>query len=57
MTEQPSGYISFWKKKPVVEQVMFTEMQLALMEGGHSLEEKKIEKFPFLRELKQNTLP
>ena len=57
MTEQPSGYISFWKKKPVVEQAMFTEMQLALMEGGHSLEEKKIEKFPFLRELKQNTLP
>jgi len=53
-----SGYISFWKKKPIIEnKPVFTEMQLALMEGGHSLEEKKIEKFSFLKELKPNTLP
>ena len=53
------GYISFWKKKetPVQELPKFTEMQLALMEGGHSLEEKKVEKFSFLKSLEQNTLP
>lgn len=52
------GYVSFWKKKPVTEtKTVFTEMQIALMEGGHSLEEKKVDKFPFLKELKQITLP
>ena len=53
-----TGYVSFWKCKLVEEsKPAFTDMQLALMEGGHSLEEKKTEKFPFLKELKQNTLP
>ena len=52
------GYVSFWKRKPVIEtKPVFTEMQIALMEGGHSLEEKKVDKFPFLKELKQITLP
>lgn len=56
MTE--SGYISFWKSKPVTQEtVKFTEMQLALMEGGHSLEETKVEKFSFLKSLKTEHLP
>lgn len=43
-------YINFWDKPKVESQ--FTEMELALMEGGHSLETPK--QFSFLREL---TLP
>ena len=58
MTQENSGYKNLWQlKEPKVEEtVKFTEMQLALMEGGHSLEEVKIEKFAFLKTLK-NTLP
>jgi len=48
-----NGYINYWKKKPVVESApSFTEMQIALMEGGHSMEEKKVEQFAFLKSLK-----
>jgi len=58
MQQPDNGYVSFWKRKVVVEEVpMFTEMQLALMEGGHSIEEKKVEQFPFLKTLRQITLP
>lgn len=41
-------YISPWGVKP--QQPTFTEMQIALMEGGHSLEESN-KKFSFLKEL------
>lgn len=58
MKNDNNGYKNFWHSKdPKVEQpVEFTEMQIALMEGGHSLEEVKTEKFSFLKTLK-NTLP
>jgi hypothetical protein len=42
-------YVNFWgKQKP-----KFTEMELALMEGGHSLQ--KEEKFSFLKTLNETT--
>lgn len=41
-------YVSFWgKQKP-----KFTEMELALMEGGHSLETKQ-PSMQFIKELKE----
>ena len=40
-------YVNFWgKTKP-----KFSELEIALMEGGHSLE--KEEKFSFLKSLKE----
>jgi hypothetical protein len=44
-------YIHFWNKpKP-----KFTELELALMEGGHSLDkENKPSKMQFIRELSEN---
>ena len=59
MIEQKTvGYQNFWKiEKPEVKQEPeFTEFQIAVMEGGHCLEEPKVSKFTFLRTLK-NTLP
>jgi hypothetical protein len=48
-----SGYINFWKiEKPKVEETpRFTDMELALMEGGHSIG-KEDDKFQFLKQLK-----
>ena len=43
-------YVSYWAK-PAPK---FSEMELALMEGGHSLEEEK--KFSFLQELNNQNL-
>ena len=44
------GYISPWGiKQPKKRE--FTDMELALMEGGHSLESPKEEKFSFLKEI------
>ena len=54
--EIDSGYQNFWgkpKQKP-----KFTEMELALMEGGHSIEDCKTEttnKMKFFKELTQHT--
>lgn len=53
-----NGYYNFWSvtKPVVVETAKFTELEIALMEGGHNLEETKIELYPFIKMLK-NTLP
>ena len=52
------GYISFWKKKIITEsKPEFTEMELAVMEGGHSIEELKVEKFSFIKSLQTEHLP
>lgn len=53
-----NGYYNFWsiKKPVVVETAKFTELEIALMEGGHNLKEAKIELYPFIKMLK-NTLP
>lgn len=58
MTNTELGYKNYWgiKEPKVEEQPKFTDMQVALMEGGHSLEELETEKFMFLKTLK-NTLP
>lgn len=52
-----NGYINFWRieQQKIEEAPKFTDMELALMEGGNSLEEK-VEQFQFLKQLK-NTLP
>jgi hypothetical protein len=56
--QNDSGYVSFWKKKPVIEsKPRFTEMELALMEGGHSLNNDKTETFSFIKSLTKITLP
>jgi hypothetical protein len=54
-----SVYINYWgSKNPVVEnKTKFTEMELALMEGGHSLDNPKLEKFSFIKSLEKKHLP
>ena len=55
MMEQNSvGYQNFWKiEKPEVKETpAFTDLQIAVMEGGHCLEEPKLDKFTFLKTLK-----
>lgn len=47
-----SGYINFWRKS----RPQFSEMEIALMEGGQSLEEPKPEKYSFIKSLKEPTL-
>ena len=46
-------YINFWRKPK--ETPKFTDMELALMEGGHSLEEPK-NTYSFIKELTKPTL-
>ena len=41
-------YYNFWGK----QRPKFTEMELALMEGGHSIEQE--EKYTFLKQLRDN---
>ena len=43
-----TGYVNFWgKPKPT-----FTEMEVALMEGGHSLTQDEVtKKYSFLKEI------
>ncbi len=44
-------YINFWGKPPRE----FSEMEIALMEGGHSLtQEEARQKFSFLKQLTEN---
>ncbi len=43
-------YFNFWGK-PRRE---YTEMEVALMEGGHSIEPEKEDKFTFLKTLTEN---
>lgn len=44
-------YVHFWSKP----RPKFTEMELALMEGGHSLKQAAAEeKFNFLKQLTEN---
>lgn len=51
MTDIPN----YWKKEKEVKPA-FTEMELALMEGGQSLEQPKKETYLFLKSLKEPTL-
>jgi hypothetical protein len=52
-----SEYYNFWKVKPVIQKPMFTDMELALMEGGQSLEETKKETYSFIKSIsKEPTL-
>lgn len=44
-----NGYYNFWKVKK--EQPKFSEMELALMEGGHSIEKPKKETYSFIKSL------
>ena len=44
-----TGYYNFWKVKK--ELPKFTEMELALMEGGHSIEKPKKETYSFIKTL------
>lgn len=46
--KQPAGYINYWG----IEKPQFTEMELALMEGGHSINQPE-EKYTFLKSLKE----
>ena len=42
-----SGYVNFWgKPKP-----QFTDMEMAAMEGGHSIEEPTKPQFDFIKSL------
>ena len=43
-------YVNFWGKP----ERKFTEMEIALMEGGHSLESQKEDKFSFLKQLTES---
>lgn len=45
---------NYWKVEKV--KPAFTEMELALMEGGQSLEQPKKETYSFLKSLKEPTL-
>ena len=44
---------NFWRIKPQPEPQKFTDMELALMEGGHSLPDPK---YTFIKSLKEPTL-
>ena len=44
-----NGYYNFWKVKK--ELPKFSEMELALMEGGHSIEKPKKETYSFIKSL------
>lgn len=44
-----NGYYNFWKIKK--EQPKFSEMEIALMEGGHSIEKPKKETYSFIKSL------
>lgn len=52
-----TGYYNFWgPTTPAGLQTSeFTDFEIALMEGGNSLEKPKIEKFPFIKEISKNT--
>jgi hypothetical protein len=43
-----NGYYNFWKVEKKKE---FTEMEIALMEGGHSIEKPKKETYSFIKSL------
>lgn len=47
-----SGYINFWQKN----RPKFTDMEMAIMEGGHSLEKSQPEKYSFIKSLQEPTL-
>ena len=43
-------YCNFWSKPKVKESVKFTELEIALMEGGQSLD--TLDTMPFIKSLK-----
>ena len=47
-------HCTFWSKPKVKESVKFTDLEIALMEGGQSLDNPS--SMPFIKSLK-NTLP
>ena len=50
--DNSTGYYNFWgSNKPPLEEPKFTELEIALMEGGHSLEEPKKETYSFIKSL------
>jgi hypothetical protein len=52
MTDIPN----YWKVKKAEPKPMFTDMELALMEGGQSLEQPKKETYSFLKYVTEPTL-
>lgn len=48
MKDIDDSYVNFWGKP----KAQFSEMELALMEGGHSIEQEKT-KFSFIKSLKE----
>jgi hypothetical protein len=50
-----NGYYNFWKVAKI-EQPLFTEMELALMEGGQSLEQPESDTYSFLKYVTEPTL-
>jgi hypothetical protein len=48
----PAGYINLWG---ITEKPQFSDMEMALMQGGHSIEtEPKPEKYSFIKLISSN---
>lgn len=56
--DNSTGYYNFWgTHKTPLEEPKFTELEIALMEGGHSLEEPKKDTYSFIKFISEHKEP